>query len=325
MRGLILSRGLRLFVFAVLVAVFLPSGRFIVWAALAVVLLVQTLIQRRREGGRAFFVAVGVVLCLVAAYVVSSRDVHGVNVYRETHRPIGDLMQRVQDGTYQGTGMGFRNAIGVEVAVADHRITDIRLTRYQDLVSVKDNVLSGVRQAIVDAGRVDVDYDLGMFRGAHRTYIGFIDAVQDALIKGIPDYPRYHWFSQGFFTTFLGDPPTHKTLNALAILFAVFLVFDYVIQGAVVKDTGQVLTCYNCGTCVGTCPVKMVEGYQFPMDLVLLTRLGDYDRVEELSRYCVGCGRCTVKCPVGISGPSVISAAFRAKKEQQRARTRKAA
>ena len=64
----------------------------------------------------------------------------------------------------------------------------------------------------------------------------------------------------------------------------------------------------DCQTCVGTCPVKRAEGRLFPMEMVLRARLGDYDTVMSLSKYCVGCARCAAKCPAGISAPSVASA-----------------
>ena len=104
----------------------------------------------------------------------------------------------------------------------------------------------------------------------------------------------------------------------MAILFAAFLVFEYTLQSMLTPGTGRSINCYNCASCVGACPVKEAEGVQFPMGLVLLTRLGNYERVMELSKYCVGCGRCAAKCPISNSGPLVISAAYYACLKQKK-------
>ena len=120
------------------------------------------------------------------------------------------------------------------------------------------------------------------------------------------------------------DPPDKfrldmTTWNALAILFCIVLVFDYTLQPVLVKGTGQALNCYNCQTCVGVCPVKIVDGEPYPMTMILAARLGDYEKVKYLSKFCVACSRCAGKCPVGDSGPSIAAAANTyLKKEKKR-------
>ena len=137
---------------------------------------------------------------------------------------------------------------------------------------------------------------------------GFYDAVSNALWTGDPGFPGASRFTRltYFFTS---HNFSRFTFNAIAIVFIVFLLFDYSLQSVLRKDTGQSLVCYNCQTCVGACPVKMVEGVPYPMTMVLETRLGNYSRVLELARYCVGCGRCAGKCPAGISAPRLAAAA----------------
>ena len=99
------------------------------------------------------------------------------------------------------------------------------------------------------------------------------------------------------------------TFNALAILFCIVLVFDYTMQPVLVKGTGQALNCYNCQTCVGVCPVKIIDGEPYPMTMILAARLGDYEKAKYLSKFCVACSRCAGKCPVGDSRPSIAAQA----------------
>jgi ferredoxin len=200
----------------------------------------------------------------------------------------------------------------VEVRVENRRIRNVTLTEYQDPISGLDNEIPRVKKEIIKTGELQWPGDPGLFRGARAVLIGYVRAIESALAKGVPGYPQYNFFSRAFLAVFFGSAPDRVTLNALAILFAAFLVFEYALQSMLTPGTGRSINCYNCASCVGACPVKEAEGVMMPMGLVLLTRLGDYKRVLELSKYCVGCGRCAAKCPIGNSGPLVISAAFQA-------------
>jgi ferredoxin len=193
---------------------------------------------------------------------------------------------------------------------------------YPDLISVLDNEVSKFRSDILEKGKLVRPEQPEMLRGGAQSLTGYANAVESALSKGIPGFPRYSLLSRVFLNSFIGKAPDRVTLNALAILFAAFTVFEYALQSMLTPGTGRSINCYNCATCVGVCPIKEVEGVQMPMGLVLLTRLGDYDRVMELSKYCVGCGKCAAKCPIGNSGPLVISAAFQAARKHREEKRR---
>lgn len=312
LRQALATRGVRLSIYMIFAGALFPSSRFILAVVLLVCLAVVWGREYRRNGSLKiayWAVAVGIILI---GYALARFDVKQVDELRIAKSPWGPGINLVKDGTYTGDGEGFRGPIRVQVEVKDHRIADIRTLLYPDLISVKDNDLAKFRRQILETGRLDRPSEPGMFRGAEETLTGFTNAVESALAKGIPDYPSYNLFSRTILSAFIGRAPDRVTLNALAILFAAFLVFEYTLQSMVTPGTGRSINCYNCATCVGACPVKEAEGVQIPMGLVLLTRLGAYERVTELSKYCVGCGRCAAKCPIGNSGPLVISAAFQA-------------
>ncbi|MGB9618278.1 MAG: 4Fe-4S dicluster domain-containing protein, partial [Desulfomonilaceae bacterium] len=274
--------------------------------------------EQRKSGKPYLYYLLGFLIFLAVGYGAAVMDVRRVNELRFTTSAIGDGISRVMDGTYTGVGQGFRGPIRVEVRVQNHRIVGIKTLDYPDLISVLDNEIGIYKKSILETGKLEKPGEAGMLRGATYTLTGYFNAIQSALTKGIPEYPTYNLFSRAFLAAFLGAAPDRVTLNALAILFAAFMVFEYTLQSMLVPGTGRSINCYNCASCVGVCPVKEAEGVQFPMGLVLLTRLGDYDRVLELSKYCVGCGRCATKCPIGNSGPLVISAAFQAARRQRR-------
>lgn len=311
------TRGLRLTFYAVVAAALFPSTRFILLAVLVVTFAVMWGREYSRNRSRKIYYLAGFVALLLVGYFAARADVRQVDEARIAMTPWGEGIQRVSDGRYTGTGEGFRGPITVEVEVRDHRIIAVKTLDYPDAISVLDNEVRTFKREILKSGRLEPPRQPGMYRGATATLTGYTNAVEEALSKGIPDFPRYSLFSRAFLGAFVGKAPDRVTLNGLAILFAVFVVFEYTLQSMLTPGTGRAINCYNCATCVGACPVKEAEGVQFPMGLVLLTRLGDYERVKELSKYCVGCGRCAAKCPIGNSGPLVISAAFLASREKK--------
>jgi ferredoxin len=306
------TRGVRLAFYVFLVGALFPSARSILALVLLVTLACIWTGEFRRSGSRKIFYLIAACGLLVIGYGIAFVDVTRVDGERLAKSPWRDGIRWVQDGKYLGQGEGFRGPIQVEVEVKNHRINAINTLKYPDLISVKDSDLAAFTRKILEKGQLDKPEQPGMLRGAIETLTGYTNAVLAALSQGIPDYPQYSSFSRGFLATFLGTAPGRVSLNALAILFAAFIVFDYALQSMLTPGTGRSINCYNCASCVGACPVKEAEGVQMPMGLVLLTRLGEYERVMELSKYCVGCGRCAAKCPIGNSGPLVISAAFQA-------------
>lgn len=318
------TRGVRLTFYLVLAAALFPSSRFILLIVLLLTLATVWIRDYRGNGRRRLLYLAAAMGFLVIGYGIARLNVDRVDELRLANSPWGAGINLVRDGAYRGTGDGFRGPIEVEVGVKNHRIKSLKTLQYPDAISVEDNEIAAFSREMLEKGRLEKPPQPGFYRGATATLTGYTTAVESALSKGIPDYPRYNWFSSTYFNAFLGSAPSRVTLNALAILFAAFLVFEYALQSMLTPGTGRAINCYNCATCVGACPVKEAEGVQFPMGLVLLTRLGNYERVTELSKYCVGCGRCAAKCPIGNSGPLVIAAAFQAchdlrrKQEMQR-------
>jgi len=306
------TRGVRLSIYLVIAAALFPSSRFILALSLLVALAVVWGREYRRNGSRKIHYLATAVCVLVVAFFLARADVRDVDELRLARNPWGAGIELVRDGTYVGQGEGYRGPISVQVQVKNHRITGLKTLEYPDLISVQDNALAQYKNQILATGRLEPPAQPALFRGAEATLTGYATAIERALSAGIPNYPHYSLFSRIVLGAFIGIAPDRVALNALAILFAAFLVFEYTLQSMLIPGTGRAINCYNCATCVGVCPIKEAEGVQFPMGLVLLTRLGDYKRVTELSRYCVGCGRCAAKCPIGNSGPLVISAAFQA-------------
>ncbi|HPD40168.1 MAG TPA: 4Fe-4S dicluster domain-containing protein, partial [Anaerolineae bacterium] len=72
----------------------------------------------------------------------------------------------------------------------------------------------------------------------------------------------------------------------------------FVVELASRRGGNQVLQCYQCGTCSGSCPV--IEEMQYgPRRILHMIQSGEEERVLS-SRdiwFCVSCYSCTNRCP----------------------------
>jgi uncharacterized protein with FMN-binding domain len=296
------SRPWRFAMLAFVVALIFSDARLLTLALLVIFLIVAAVGTYKKSS---LFLTSLLILCGIGIFlqIVSMIDAGRVREYMASHTPPDPAA--AADGTFRGTGQGPRGPIEVYVTVQSGTIRDIKLGNYLDAISIDREAIDSVRDVMLAGNSLDLNPDLVDRTPAIR---GFYDAVSNALWTADPGLPvrsrltrLTYFFTSNHFSRFM--------LNAIAIVFIVFLMFDYSLQSVLRRDTGQSLVCYNCQTCVGTCPVKMVEGVPYPMTMVLETRLGNYSRVEELACYCVGCGRCAGKCPAGISAPMLAAAA----------------
>jgi len=298
----IFERPWRLAALMIITAFAFVYGRLILFVLLGLLLFISAIkiyVTRKKSYFLIVIPAILIVFILGIYYIV---DYNKVASYVRDNYPFD--LELVDNGIYEGVGQGLRGPIKVKVKIEDAKITDIQIVQHQEMI----NALKGLPEQIIAANRLDVKLVPRTIHGEIENTQGFREAVTNAVLAGIPDHPEFspvtrfiHRFSKFRF----GMP----TWNALAILFCIVLVFDYTLQPALVKGTGQALNCYNCQTCVGVCPVKIVDGEPYPMTMVLAVRLGDYDKVIRLAKYCVACSRCAGKCPVGDSGPSIAAAA----------------
>jgi len=306
------NRWLRLALITAIVALAFAGARLLALGLLYAGLAVWA-VKRWREGRRLLAYALAAALVVgVGLYGFAAFEVWSMRAWRAEH--FDDMVLLAADGTYEGEGRGKRGPVRVEVTVRDHRLEEFAVVEFYDTIPIAEGAFEELRERIL--GRSDAEVDA--VTGATRTSYGAINAVREAVWKGVAEAPRLSTLSK-IVLWFASLKVQKFTFHSLAVLFIVVLLFDYTIQAALVEGTGQSLNCMDCQTCVGACPVKRVEGWLFPMEMVLRARLGDYETVARLMEYCVGCAKCAAKCPAGISAPSVAAAVAHYLRKQKRA------
>lgn len=298
----LILRPFRLSILLILTAFAFASGRLLLFGILGFLLFIgaiKTYFVKKKSYFGLLIPIFGLAL-IFGIYFIT--DYNHVRDYIVEHSPLD--LELVYDGTYEGTGRGLRGPIKVETTVEEGKIVDVRILQHQEAISA----LEGLNEQVLENNAIDFNLVPATIHGSIEAAAGYKEAVKEALWKGVPEKPEFspvtkviHYFAQFKFNG--------TTFNALAILFCIVLVFDYTLQPSLVKNTGQALNCYNCQTCVGVCPVKIVDGEPYPMTMILAARLGNYEKVRYLSKFCVACSKCAGKCPVGDSGPSIAAAA----------------
>jgi heterodisulfide reductase subunit C len=75
------------------------------------------------------------------------------------------------------------------------------------------------------------------------------------------------------------------------------------------KSKANVLECYQCGKCVGTCPVSSYMDFP-PREIMQLVKLGLKEEafMANSTWYCLTCSACSGRCPREIEIPAVMEA-----------------
>lgn len=297
----LLSRPVRLSLMAAAIGIIFPEVRLSAFALVYAVVLYYSFKSYRSDNTPYFYAIVTISTLGIMVHAYSYSNYLQVRRYMEEHSLLS--LEMVSDGEYVGSGQGLRGPIKLKVSVRNHTIDQVELLHYQDIVNGLDEI--GTR---IGGGDIYLNEDLPKTAfGIIKTASGYQSAVLDALWQGVDERPALSPITQ-FTYSLLENRFGRITFNSMAIIFIIILAFDFFLQPVLTKDTGQSLNCYNCQVCVGACPVKMVEGKPFPMTMVLMARLGEYEKVASMARYCVGCGRCAAKCPIGNSSPLVAAA-----------------
>jgi|Deesub1362A_J573_1020465.scaffolds.fasta_scaffold09539_2 Fe-S oxidoreductase len=84
------------------------------------------------------------------------------------------------------------------------------------------------------------------------------------------------------------------------------------------KGGEEIYKCFQCGSCMGICPWREIEGIDFPVyrvaQSVKLGVIGSGERKEEVKKEienifrCTGCDLCLERCPHGVSVFNILRA-----------------
>ncbi len=327
------SRGFRLLVAGLLVAILYPQAR-LVWFGLVALAYLWPFVEgafhawekeslmegwhyaKKRMPFLPF--VIGALVIVGGLFAMAQYDLYQTRLAFDAFRAekLAASFSLERDKFYRGESWGLRGPVVVDVKFADGKIDEIKIVRHSDSVSVGRQAMlkmaGKLKQVNGSGGNIG---NIDAISGATYSSLALREAVIDALWK-VKGTRSVNAVSKGVFWLF-GNDLSRFVFSASAVIFIIGLLFEFCLGPFIRKDAGVTLPCYNCQTCVGVCPVKLVEGVPYPMTMVLETRVGNYERAAELAHYCVGCSRCASRCPVGLSGAMVASKALKLAKEDR--------
>lgn len=132
------------------------------------------------KGNVHFGIKYGMVIgVLLTCVMIGASRLLTARSYTKDRNIAGGVVEgfRYKDGTYTGTGEGYRGAMRVTVSVADGKITSLTLDSYEDDKSYMEKAKAEIFSAIIGQQNTNAD----TVSGATYSSKGLIQAVQNAL------------------------------------------------------------------------------------------------------------------------------------------------
>lgn len=132
------------------------------------------------KGNAHFGIKYGMVIgVLLTCVMIGASRLLTARSYTKDRNIAGGVVEgfRYKDGTYTGTGEGYRGAMRVTVSVADGKITSLTLNSYEDDKSYMEKAKAEIFSAIIGQQNTNAD----TVSGATYSSKGLIQAVQNAL------------------------------------------------------------------------------------------------------------------------------------------------
>lgn len=114
-------------------------------------------------------------------------------------------------------------------------------------------------------------------------------------------YPFWWLYSLSLGTFFVLLPVT-RYMHIPTELFLIFMRNSGIRTGNMANSYSEVQTysCSSCGICIDACQMNFAAGIKTMQPAYLMKAIRNNEGISDIAFNCMMCGRCDVKCPVGI-------------------------